>query len=595
MIKRFIGPAILVFAGAYMLRLSWFKWPDVFIDYGRELYVPWQITQGKVLYADLNHLYGPLAHYINAFLFQVFGVGLSTLVYFNICLVILLTFLIYDLFRSTFGDFIATTAGLCFLVIFAFSQYVGIANYNFICPYSHDITYGIFLFFLTLFVLRKYLLNQKLTFIAIIGFLSGLIFLTKVEVFIAGFTTILICFIFIFWQMRPLHMSRHLSALIFFFLLPIIAFFIYFSFHMPAIDAFRSITASFTNIFISTMIYNPFTLWISGFDNPVKNFMILVMKVFGYTILLISAVVISYLYSRLTNKIFKYGWIISIFLLVFVITLLGFLNINWMEIARPYPFFILLFFGFLIINLIWNRKDKSYIAKFLPFTLLSLFSFLLLLKMILNVHFYHYGFALAMPASLVMIALLLHYIPAFISRWGSKTAATGYMALFICLALFSYFNVTNHMYAIKNYALGKGRDRFFTFDANISSRGPIINETLKYIEKMMLKTDTFIVLPESVMLNYLSKRNNPIKYFEFTPNFVRTIGEENILKAISLAQPSFILLSELDTSEHGDRYFGKNYARNIYSWIANNFDNKVQIGAEPLTGKGFGIMITKRK
>jgi predicted membrane-bound mannosyltransferase len=86
-IRRFIGPSILVVVGSYMLNLSWFKWPDLLIDYGRELYVPWQITQGKVLYRDINHLYGPLSHYLNAFLFQIFGTGLSTLAYVNIFLV----------------------------------------------------------------------------------------------------------------------------------------------------------------------------------------------------------------------------------------------------------------------------------------------------------------------------------------------------------------------------------------------------------------------------------------------------------------------------------------------------------------------------
>jgi 4-amino-4-deoxy-L-arabinose transferase-like glycosyltransferase len=227
-----------------MLRLSWFKWPDLLIDYGRELYVPWQITQGKVLYADLNHLYGPLSHYLNALLFHVFGVGLSTLAYFNMCLVVILVFLIYDLFKATFGDFIATVVGVCFLVVFAFSQYVGISNYNFICPYSHEITYGIFLFFLLLFVFRKYLAKQESIFTAIMGFLVGLIFLTKVEIFIASFITILTGIIFTCWQLRPPEFRKHLFFMMVFFLFPIVAFFIYFSLHMPLVDAFGSIIAS---------------------------------------------------------------------------------------------------------------------------------------------------------------------------------------------------------------------------------------------------------------------------------------------------------------------------------------------------------------
>jgi len=185
-----------VLVGICMLKLSWFKWPDLLIDYGRELYVPWQITQGGVLYRDINHLYGPLAHYFNAFLFQIFGTGLSTLVYFNILLVILLASIIYLILKSSFGDLIATVAGVCFLVVFAFSQYTGISNYNFICPYSHEITYGIFLFFLTLFIFKKYLTEPKLIYAALIGFILGLIFLTKVEIFIAAFLSILCGLIF---------------------------------------------------------------------------------------------------------------------------------------------------------------------------------------------------------------------------------------------------------------------------------------------------------------------------------------------------------------------------------------------------------------
>ena len=33
-----------------MLRISWEKWGDTIIDTGRELYIPWQLSAGKVLY-----------------------------------------------------------------------------------------------------------------------------------------------------------------------------------------------------------------------------------------------------------------------------------------------------------------------------------------------------------------------------------------------------------------------------------------------------------------------------------------------------------------------------------------------------------------
>ena len=59
---------------------SWRKWPDPLIDFGRELYVPWQITEGRVLYRDIESLFRPLFPYVNALWFRLFGVSLTTLV-----------------------------------------------------------------------------------------------------------------------------------------------------------------------------------------------------------------------------------------------------------------------------------------------------------------------------------------------------------------------------------------------------------------------------------------------------------------------------------------------------------------------------------
>lgn len=592
--EKYIGPSILVVVGSYMLHLSWFKWPDILIDYGRELYIPWQITQGKVLYADINHLYGPFAHYLNALLFQLFGVGLSTLAYFNIVLVILLSCLIYDLFRSAFGYFVATSAVVCFLVVFAFSQYVGIANYNFVCPYSHELTYSIFLSFLTLFIFKRYAAKQEWSYAAIIGFLMGCIFIAKVEVFLAAFISILAGFIIIFWQLRPVHLYKHLICLILCFTLPMLAFFIYFSFHMPIADAFYAIITSYTSIFMGEFVNNIFFSQITGFDNPQKNLMLIFKQIYGYLILLITTVVISYIFARLTNKIFRYVWIGVTSALVFGVMFRGFLGINWFDIARPFPIILLFLLAYFMINLLQKCEDKTFVANYLHVAVLVLFSLLLLLKMILNVHFYHYGFALAMPASLIMIAIFLHYVPMWLARLGSKAVAAAFLGLFVLLATFFYFNVTRQVYTHKNYAVAEGKDQFFTYDDRVAINGPVINITLQKIEKLMSKSDTFVALPEGVMLNYLSRRSNPSRFFEFMPNFIMGVGEIRIMGSISQAKPSFVLLIERDFSEYGARYFGKDYAFNLSAWIMNNYEKKIQIGAEPMTGKGFGIIIAKR-
>ena len=38
----------------------WSVGPDPLIDFGRELYVPWRITEGDVLYRDVAYFNGPV-------------------------------------------------------------------------------------------------------------------------------------------------------------------------------------------------------------------------------------------------------------------------------------------------------------------------------------------------------------------------------------------------------------------------------------------------------------------------------------------------------------------------------------------------------
>jgi hypothetical protein len=55
------GPIAIILAGLAMLCWTWRTWPDVLIDFGRELYVPWRLAAGQVLYTDIAYFNGPLS------------------------------------------------------------------------------------------------------------------------------------------------------------------------------------------------------------------------------------------------------------------------------------------------------------------------------------------------------------------------------------------------------------------------------------------------------------------------------------------------------------------------------------------------------
>ena len=61
--RHLVAAALLVLLALAMLWWTWGRWPDVLVDFGRELYVPWRLASGDVLYRDVAYLNGPLSAY----------------------------------------------------------------------------------------------------------------------------------------------------------------------------------------------------------------------------------------------------------------------------------------------------------------------------------------------------------------------------------------------------------------------------------------------------------------------------------------------------------------------------------------------------
>src|SRR5271154_4198461 len=90
------------FSGAsffFAVAISWRRWPDLLVDFGGQLYIPWRISNGAVLYRDLFYFAGgPFSQYFNALLFKIFGASFLTLIAANLIFVAATLFLIYRRF-----------------------------------------------------------------------------------------------------------------------------------------------------------------------------------------------------------------------------------------------------------------------------------------------------------------------------------------------------------------------------------------------------------------------------------------------------------------------------------------------------------------
>src|SRR5271155_1432550 len=119
---------------------TWRKWPDLVVDFGAQLYMPWQISNGAVLYRDVHYLAGgPLSQYYHALLFKIFGVSFLTLVVSNLAVLALLLAVLYLCFYRCSDQLTAMTACVAVLVAFAFAHYTTLGIFNYITPYCAEV------------------------------------------------------------------------------------------------------------------------------------------------------------------------------------------------------------------------------------------------------------------------------------------------------------------------------------------------------------------------------------------------------------------------------------------------------------------------
>ena len=71
-------PVLFPYAVFVLLALvSWNRWIEPYVDSGRELMVPWRLSQGEAMYRDVRFYYGPLAPLLAAEVDSVAGRSLQ--------------------------------------------------------------------------------------------------------------------------------------------------------------------------------------------------------------------------------------------------------------------------------------------------------------------------------------------------------------------------------------------------------------------------------------------------------------------------------------------------------------------------------------
>lgn len=592
-----LGPLVVTLVFFGLALWSWRKWPDPLVDFGRELYTPWRLAEGKLLYRDVESLFEPLSQYWNAVVFKLFGVSLSALVFVNLAILAGLTALVYRWLAAVCDRLAATVAAVVLLAVFGFSQYVGIGNYNFITPYSHEATHATALAVAMIYCLHRWMLGGSLRLAAAAGLCLGLIFLTKTEVAVAAAAAAGAALAAASLSKEsPPAVPRAAGCFAAAALAPALLFFFYFAVHVSAADAARYTLAGWTTLFKGEVAAGDFYRRVTGLEDPWGNAlrMIRIFAALGALAGIVAAAdVLSRRWIKNPFAAFAAGGAAS--LLIFASL---FESIPWRQLGRALPLVTVAALALVIALARKRAPDRAEAARFGSLAAWSVFALILLGKIFLNAHVYHYGFYLAMPATLAAVVGWLWAIPRLLAaRWSCGRLTQAFALVAIGAFVVAHLKISDGMYLLKTVPVGAGEDQFFAFDGRASPAGIGVAETLRLIDREVPRDATLVVFPEGVMINYLSRRVNPTPFINFMVPELRQTGEARVVAALAANPPDYVILAHKDTREYGVGFFGSDpaYGKAIMDWVRDRYTTIAIIGAEPLQSGAFGIKLLKRK
>jgi len=590
-LSRIAGPALLFATGLGMCAWTWGTWPDVVVDFGRELYVPWQLSEGRVLFTEIAWFNGPLSPYFNALLFLLFGVGLRTLVVANLVLLALATALLFRLLERMAGRFAATAACLVFLLLFAFGQFMPIGNYNWVTPYSHEAIHGVLLALGSLAALEHWGGGRSARWVVLAGLLVGLAFLTKAEVFLAAALASGLAFVLTSASVE-LARERLAGNLVVFLgsmLAPIALAFVLLALAVPADQAWRGTLGSWPAVLRGDVAALKFYQTGMGLDAPLGRLAEMARWIGGYALVLVPA-------AALALAAPGRSWV-GRALACAALAAVGYAlwtqraDIQWLRAARPFPLFALIAAGIASVQHLRAHTSEEVFERTrgaLPF---AVFALALLFKMLLHARVPHYGFVLAMPATMLVVVALVAWIPQAIDSRGRCGLVFRAAALaLLAVATVEHLRVQAGFVQRKRIVVGEGADAF-----RADLRGSFVNEAVRLL-RLQPEASTLAVVPEGVMLNYLARRVNPTPFVTFMPPEIVLFGEPQILSTFQAHPPDCIALVHKDTSQYGFPFFGRDYGRELATWIQGHYDPVRDLGEPPLMpGTAFGIRLLQRK
>lgn len=535
-LKYFIPIVLITLA---VLGITYSHHNCLIIDCGREAYYPQEILNGKVLYKDLFNIYGPFSYLFNAFLYKVFGNNLNTLYMAgSFCafgIISTIFFIAKRFLSASFAFYIS-----CFAIAIGI---IPVGVFNYVYPYSFGMTYGLLAGLISILAFTYYI-DKKNVLILFVGMLfAGIAVCCKYE-----FLALLIIIPYLLHETKTNFYALNACFLSFLFV-PVICFNNLFV-HGLRIENLIE-TFNITNAMAHTQTLKYFYAHSGIFFHKQTIFLILTTFLcFMVPFSIYMAPV--WFKNKLQNPSVK-----------LILTYLGICLLFLFKVGSFYDLFA--FTPVLLLVLIYINYKK--LLNNLPLFILVLCTFLISIKVFCGVLLNSYGIYY-LP--LIIISIFAIYKDKF------NLKEIDYFGFFI-LILAILIGVSNSkFYMAKNQVINTHKGNIYVEKKYNTSTKNLFS----YIEKNTKKTDKILILPEGMMLNYLTDRKTDDFYNTLLPLYEETFGNNQIIEHFKQSMPDYIIFNSWNSSDYYFSIICEDYLFEFCNFVKRNYKEKIKLSGE---------------
>lgn len=554
---------------AFVFVLTYAHCGDILIDCGREAYIPYAISKGQALFKDIFCIYGPFPYLFNAFFLKVIATNLATFYVIGAVFGFIYVLGVYLCSREFLSKKISTI--LCALLIF--SVIFDSTIFNFIFPYSYAIVFSATFSIWILYFLIKYIQDKKSNYLHYMAILWGAIYVSKVD-----FIPIIFAIVPIILVFEKNKRQEIIKFLLYALIIPSLTYLILFTQGVTIADILKN--TRYLSQMVNTDSFRYFYSHLSVMTFNFANFVVNIKSLISTLFICLIFFCVSLFALRRRNKFVKYGLLILMFVFCLAILIMQETKPQMIFVALPYistVAFLFILYKYIKLKDFKNSETVCYLAIFAFAILTSIKNFHALL-----LGFYgSYSLAIPLICTTILIKELLKNNAIYNTKRHYEWTLFSFLTILTLIFIQQLtINVINENATIIT--------KFGKIKTNLSLAQPF-KETLSFLNTHSTNSKSILVMPEGIMLNFLSGKKHDFYQTSFIPLDFDTFKDENIISEISDKKPDLIIFTSRNTAEYGKTMICKNYGTQTCSYVISNYTPEAAFGDE------FRMYIFKKK